>query len=1255
MGYEKHDYTTSTQRPWRVQLGGVFVFSRILLWFVVPIEAMGAMPFEWPCDSGVRFCDLNGDGCKDLILADRNRYSVWLFEDMKSGWREVRSGRASDSDAIPIIAPLDGTNSGAWFHLDHLWVQNEYTDRLQDLVERERFSKLTSCRDEETDHPLGKAKSLEESIATFDVIPGAKLHVVASEPQIQDPVAFDWGPDGTLWVAEMGDYPNGADWHGPGDEKGAPGGRVKCLRDNDGDGRFETAHLFLDGLQSPTGVKAWRGGVLVSAAPNIIYAEDTDGDFRADTKRVLYTGLKEGNQQHRANGLRWGLDHWLHLANGDSGGTVVSKHTGVQVNIRGRDLRIQPDKGLIELTSGQTQFGRCRDSDGNWFGGNNSHPIWHYVLEEQYMRRNPHFSPPSSRHEIALIPGPAPVYPASQTVERFNDFDRANRFTSACSPEIFRDDDPRYSESEAGNFCYVCEPVHNLVHRSVIRRDGATFVSDRAAKERETEFLRSTDNWFRPVMVRTGPDSAVWVADMYRMVIEHPEWIPMHWQDRIDHLAGNDRGRIYRIELLDQKQTAAWKSIRTAPLPHLVKMLDTSNSVVRDMVQQEIYERNSPASGPLLRQLVDELRWPQAEVPILYLLNHLGELDEEDFSAALRERHLLRHHLRAAEPGLASSSKLRSVLFDNVIGEVSASSDLQTKIQLAYTLGELDDERVGPALVKVVMSDVADRYLRAAVMSSISPGNIQQFTATLLQLEVPAHQQSTEAFGHLVDDLLATAVGFKDRTSLQMLVGSVVGTEVSNAAKLRLLSTFFEAARQHNTSVADLVGEETADFLGRLSLFAQEVAGNEEASESDRLSALESFGFDPSHRSGEQAVLLKLLSPQHSRELQSRSLRTLGRVGDANAADRVFSEWSTLTPALRDAALSVAVEQQLWISALLDRIEDGRVLPQQVNVRYRQRLLNHSLEGVQRRARQLFAPIESNRESIVSGYAQTTTRDPDLSAGKKVFMKQCSVCHRLEGEGKSIGPDLAALSDKSVPAMLVAILDPNRAVEEKYLAYTVLTHAGETRQGLLFEETATSITLAAADGETHTILRNQIDTLDATGKSLMPEGLEQTLSPQDVADVVAYVRSVSAPRKTFDGNEPQVAPVRNDGSIRLFAIHSEIYGPTVVLEPKYRNLGFWQSREDRATWTIDAPRAGKYEVHIDYACAPQATTNRFQIRLNDQRIGGEVVPTDSWDSYRTRKVDILELPDEPVRLTFEADGPIDGYLIDLRTILLYPD
>jgi len=487
-------------------------------------------------DAGLRFVDVDEDSYEDVLYSNERTYSLDLFRSLAEGWsRRVMSGSAGQSGSLPMIV-RNGTNNGAWFHSRHLWVQNETTDRMKNVVDRRALADL--LKDVEPE-----AKSPEASLRSLRLHPGFTAELVASEPLIEDPVAFDWGPDGKLWVVEMHDYPNGIGANAE-QEGGKPGGRIKFLEDTDGDGRYDRATLFLDGLIFPNGVMAWGKGALVTAAPDILYAEDTNGDGRADVRQILYKGFGEGNQQHRANGLRLGLDNWIYCANGDSGGDIVSTKTGQTTPISFRDFRIRPDEGLLDPQIGEAQFMRERDDWGNWFGSQNSDPMFQYVLEDHYLRRNIHVSGPSPRIDVSNAPGAAPVFPASRTLPRFNDFNTANRFTSACSAIVYRDD--LLGEAFAGN-SFVCEPVHNLVHREVMHRDGVTFHSRRAADEQQSEFLASSDNWFRPVMVRTGPDGALWIADMYRAVIEHPEYIPKEWQKKLNLRAGDNMGRIYRI------------------------------------------------------------------------------------------------------------------------------------------------------------------------------------------------------------------------------------------------------------------------------------------------------------------------------------------------------------------------------------------------------------------------------------------------------------------------------------------------------------------------------------------------------------------------------------------------------------------------------------------------------------------------------------------------------------------------------------
>ncbi len=485
-------------------------------------------------DAGLRFVDLDEDGHDDVVFSNDQDFGIYLYEPSELRWtRKVMAGKAGSDGALPKIV-RDGTNNGFFVHSRHLWWQNEDTAKLPNLVDRRSFNELLKNVE-----PRGK--SAEASLKSIQVEPGFRVEIAAAEPLVKDPIAFEWGADGKLWVVEMGDYPLGIDG------KGKHGGVVRLLEDSDGDGRYDRVGPFLEGLGFPTGVMPWRNGVLVACAPNIFYAEDRDGDGRADHREVLFTGFVQGNQQHRLNGFEMGLDGWIYGANGDSGGNVRSLKTGRTTSISGRDFRFRPDTGEFEAESGQTQYGRHRDDWGHWFGNNNPNWGWHYVLANQDVRRNPYYAPPDPKK--TLEPDTR-AYPISRTLPRFNDPGAANHVTSANSLTPYRDE--LFGPAFAGSV-FVSEPVHNLVHRIALEPDGVSFRGHRGPNDSGREFLASSDNWFRPTMLKIGPDGSLWIADMYRYVIEHPEWIPDDWEAKLDLRAGSEQGRIYRVYPVDKK------------------------------------------------------------------------------------------------------------------------------------------------------------------------------------------------------------------------------------------------------------------------------------------------------------------------------------------------------------------------------------------------------------------------------------------------------------------------------------------------------------------------------------------------------------------------------------------------------------------------------------------------------------------------------------------------------------------------------
>jgi len=293
---------------------------------------------------------------------------------------------------------------------------------------------------------------------------------------------------------------------------------------------------------------------------------------------------------------------------------------------------------------------------------------------------------------------------------------------------------------------------------------------------------------------------------------------------------------------------------------------------------------------------------------------------------------------------------------------------------------------------------------------------------------------------------------------------------------------------------------------------------------------------------------------------------------------------------------------------------------------------------------------------VIAAYKPALTKAGDRDRGKQVFTKTCSACHKVGDLGKGLGPDLAALADKSADYLLVNILDPNRAVEARYLSSTASTTDGRTRVGFLSAESATSITLVGTDGQEHTILRADLESLVGSGKSVMPEGLEKDVSIDQMADLLTFLRSVlpASKPKAFVGNKPEPIRAAADGSLTLPATAAEIYGSTLVFEPQYRNLGWWTSADDRAVWAITVPAAGKYEVWLDWACPKNEAGRLFTVEVGGESVGGRVDATAGWEEYRQAKVGELTLEPGDTRLTVRPTPPFKGILMDLRTLKLVP-
>jgi putative heme-binding domain-containing protein len=408
-------------------------------------------------------------------------------------------------------------------------------------------------------------------------------------------------------------------------------------------------------------------------------------------------------------------------------------------------------------------------------------------------------------------------------------------------------------------------------------------------------------------------------------------------------------------------------------------------------------------------------------------------------------------------------------------------------------------------------------------------------------------------------------------------------------------------------------------------------------------------------RADDVTTLTGLLNPQSSDALQRATIERLGRLDDERIPTAVLTGWKSYSPGVRGRILEMLLGRARWTESLLAHLERGTPAPGEMDAARRQSLLSHSDDSLRQRAEKLFAAsATTDRTAVVQNHRDVLALAGDAARGKNVFAKKCANCHVLEGAGHAVGPDLAAITNRTPDAVLVALLDPNRAVEDKFVNYQLLTTDGRQLAGILADETGTSVTLLTQDGKREVVLRSEIDRLQSTGKSLMPEGLEKDFSKDELRDVIAYVAGFGPPPKQFEGNQPATVAAAADGSLTLLAAQAAIYGPTLVFERQFGNLGYWSSADDRAAWTIDVPADGSYRVVMEYACRDDTAGNALVIECGSATLSSKVAGTGDWDDYRQLALGELKLRSGMHTLTFRSQGAVRNHLIDLRGLRLTP-
>lgn len=920
--------------------------------------------------------------------------------------------------------------------------------------------------------PVPASLAPAEALRSIHVAPQFRVDLVAAEPLVFDPVAIDWGADGKLWVAEMRDYPTGIDGHWK------PGGHVRFLQDTNGDAHYDVSTDFLDGLPFPTGVFAWGKGVLICAAPDIIYAEDTNGDGRADVVRKVFSGFQTNNYQARVNSLSLGLDNWIYGANGLLGGVISGMNGTNNVDIRGRDFRISPGLDHFEPASGLTQQGRVRDDFGNWFGCDNSHLAWHFPLPDEYVRHNPFVSGPNPAVHMARQRYWNRVFPASETLERFNDPQSANRVTSGCGLEVYRDE--QLGAGFYGN-TFTCEPVHNLIHREVLSSDGVTFTSHRAADESTREFFSSTDNWCRPVQVRTGPDGALWVVDMYRAVIEHPRWIPSNRLATLDVRAGADRGRIYRV----LRKDASPRPIRRYDqlgTTELAAALDSPNGTERDIIHRDLLNRGDKTAAPELMRLAADSMRSAVRVQALFVLDGLRSLTPDFLRARIGDPD---DHVRAAVIRLSEAHLKSDKRFVEAVAAAARDDSILVRYQAALSAGSAEARPAGTILSVILPETATNAWMRAAVLAS----------ATNCAFDL---LQSSLAIEPLAEPMLKTFLGAAKASEVQAAFKEMAPSKSQPITPLRLrcAALLAEDAVKRGQRLS-----ENLDLMAcaRIALMEGYNSRMREAA----LRFITAAGTD-----GDFLLIAPLLK---ANALQSNAIAALLRSGRSSVPSLVIRPWSDFSPAQREMVLEGLASRAAWQEPLLAAVEEGTIPPNEISISLRNRLRGIDDLKLRHRAELLWPDRRPEKKATFAAYEKELAHPGNGQRGRFVFERICAACHALGGIGHAVGPDLAPLHDKPPADFLVAILDPNAAVEPRFINYNVETKDGRSLSGVIRNETATGFTLVQGGGSEYPLIRSEVSEIRASSLSLMPEGLEQGIAAAEMADLIAFLKSAGQP------------------------------------------------------------------------------------------------------------------------------------------------
>ncbi|HUY32528.1 MAG TPA: PVC-type heme-binding CxxCH protein [Pirellulales bacterium] len=969
--------------------------------------------------------------------------------------------------------------------------------------------------------PLDPAESMKHARLPR----GFELSLFAAEPEIAKPIAMAWDHRGRLWIAETTDYPNELQPPGKGRD------RIKICEDSDGDGRADKCTVFAEKLSIPTSLCFANGGVVVQQAPDTLFLKDSDGDDRADVRETLFSGWHTGDTHAGPSNLRWGFDNWLWGMVGYSG--FEGNVGGERQSFRTGFYRFKPDGSKMEFlrNTNNNSWGVGFSEEGNVFGSTaNGCPSVYLPIPNRYYEAVRGWSP----QVLSSIAASNQFYPVTDQVRQV---DFHGGFTSAAGHALYTA--RAYPKHYWNRTSLVCEPTGHLTATFLLRPRGSDFTATYG-----WNLLASDDEWTAPIAAEVGPDGHVWVIDWYNYVVQHnptPEGFTTGKGSAYETpLRDKTHGRIYRV-VYTKAEPAAPPMLDSNDPRGLVATLKHDNQLWRMHAQRLLVERGRRDVAADLIKLtgdpsIDALGLNVAAIHALWTLQGLGLLDGGHAAATQAAVAALKHPSagvrRAAAQVLPRNAHTAAAI---LAARLLADSDAQARMAALLALAELppsDEAAAAVAWALTQPANAGDRWIGDAATAAAAANATEFLDAvsardsageanTMLSRTIArvAEHYARGAPGDTVGRLLRGLVHAPPRVAETIVAGLSAGWPKDQGAKLdgdvegamiKLLSIVSPAAQGQLVGLANRWGSK------RFEQFSAEIAAGFLATTQDDdqpdAKRIEAAGQLIEFRKADAAAaraLLELVTARGSQDLATGLITAIGRSEATEVGEALVEGLPRATPAVRPAVLRALLSRADWTAALVEALEGRQVELADLSLDQKQALANHPNPAIAERAKKLLAAggglPNADRQKVIEELSPVVLKTGDAAKGKQVFKEQCMKCHTHGGEGTKIGPDLTGMAAHPKSELLIHLLDPSRGVEGNFRQYTVVLDDGRILNGLLASETKTSIEVIDVEAKRHSVLRDDIEELVATRKSLMPEGFEKQVPPEAIRDLLEFL------------------------------------------------------------------------------------------------------------------------------------------------------